>query len=494
MTCAEASIEHVRALERAWIRDRALSGELLDDVVRSTYGYALRLGASARLWTRQGESVDVEALFAPYRAALCDLMRDLSDDGWSYPDSPAMHGTGTLAWCGTWHRRTLVERYPEVASLLSRAIRAIYRAYPSYDEFSLQDALRHKRLVLALGGGGGTGYAHLCLFQWLEELGLTPSLITGTSFGALLGYMRALQERYDAAMTMLNLPGLWRITRSMHPCFGTGTHGLMGLCRIDFGSVCEGVLRSTGWIQPPSFSELRIPFACVTTGIVNTAGIGDILAPDRAGLLSGLWRITQLTWHKAIRHAAQVAALISSRESVVPVAFGFDRHSAGMCAIDGVAFSTLVPGVFSYEIPREHYRSRDIVNALFEREHLYRLTDGGLSSNVPVRTARQAVDAGRISTSNAWILGLDVFAPQARDGLFYPLQQIANANALEDARAADVFVRLKYLLSPMELAPSLSRLRWLNARFRKAFQTEMRVLEYAMAPLAPLPALDLWGF
>ena len=36
MTCAEASIEHVRALERAWIRDRALSGELLDDVVRST--------------------------------------------------------------------------------------------------------------------------------------------------------------------------------------------------------------------------------------------------------------------------------------------------------------------------------------------------------------------------------------------------------------------------------------------------------------------------
>ncbi len=143
---------------------------------------------------------------------------------------------------------------------------------------------------------------------------------------------------------------------------------------------------------------------------------------------------------------------------------------------------------------REHYRSRDIVNALFEREHLYRLTDGGLSSNVPVRTARQAVDAGRISTSNAWILGLDVFAPQARDGLFYPLQQIANANALEDARAADVFVRLKYLLSPMELAPSLSRLRWLNARFRKAFQTEMRVLEYAMAPLAPLPALDLMGF
>ena len=185
MTCAEASIEHVRALERAWIRDRALSGELLDDVVRSTYGYALRLGASARLWTRQGESVDVEALFAPYRAALCDLMRDLSDDGWSYPDSPAMHGTGTLAWCGTWHRRTLVERYPEVASLLSRAIRAIYRAYPSYDEFSLQDALRHKRLVLALGGGGGTGYARLCLFQWLEELGLTPSLITG-SLAAIL--------------------------------------------------------------------------------------------------------------------------------------------------------------------------------------------------------------------------------------------------------------------------------------------------------------------
>ncbi|MDQ6967189.1 MAG: patatin-like phospholipase family protein [Mariprofundaceae bacterium] len=47
--------------------------------------------------------------------------------------------------------------------------------------------------VLALGGGGGRGLAHLGVLQVLEEHGLKPDAIVGTSIGALFGSMYALE-------------------------------------------------------------------------------------------------------------------------------------------------------------------------------------------------------------------------------------------------------------------------------------------------------------
>lgn len=52
---------------------------------------------------------------------------------------------------------------------------------------------RHHGFVLALGGGGGRGLAHLGVLQALEEHMLRPSAIVGTSIGALFGAMFALE-------------------------------------------------------------------------------------------------------------------------------------------------------------------------------------------------------------------------------------------------------------------------------------------------------------
>jgi len=39
---------------------------------------------------------------------------------------------------------------------------------------------------LALGGGGARGFAHIGVLQGLEELGIRPDIITGSSMGALV--------------------------------------------------------------------------------------------------------------------------------------------------------------------------------------------------------------------------------------------------------------------------------------------------------------------
>lgn len=50
---------------------------------------------------------------------------------------------------------------------------------------------RSDGFVLALGGGGGRGLAHLGVLEVLEEHDLQPSAIVGTSIGALFGAMYA---------------------------------------------------------------------------------------------------------------------------------------------------------------------------------------------------------------------------------------------------------------------------------------------------------------
>ena len=55
----------------------------------------------------------------------------------------------------------------------------------------------YKGLVLALAGGGGRGLAHLGAIKALEENGLRPDAIVGTSIGALFGAMYALNPDAD---------------------------------------------------------------------------------------------------------------------------------------------------------------------------------------------------------------------------------------------------------------------------------------------------------
>lgn len=46
---------------------------------------------------------------------------------------------------------------------------------------------RKKRIGLALGGGGARGLAHIHILETLDELGIVPHAISGTSSGKRIG-------------------------------------------------------------------------------------------------------------------------------------------------------------------------------------------------------------------------------------------------------------------------------------------------------------------
>src|SRR5439155_6705829 len=62
---------------------------------------------------------------------------------------------------------------------------------------TIDHELRHKSLVLVAGGGGGTGYVYIGVMSLLDEYGLKPRLLVGTSIGAVLALFRSRLPRFD---------------------------------------------------------------------------------------------------------------------------------------------------------------------------------------------------------------------------------------------------------------------------------------------------------
>ena len=169
------------------MRDRALSREVIDERVRSAYEMALRLGGMRQVPGRDGQQVDLTQFLEPFRQELSEFMVAMAVRKPEFMQD-ALNGVGTLAWAGKWRRAPIVEGYAKVRELLDQAFATLEQQCPAIDLNALQAILCQKRLVLALGGGGGTGYVHLSLFQWLDELKIKPDLMTGTSIGSLLGF------------------------------------------------------------------------------------------------------------------------------------------------------------------------------------------------------------------------------------------------------------------------------------------------------------------
>ncbi len=46
---------------------------------------------------------------------------------------------------------------------------------------------KHRKIGLALGGGGARGFAHIGVIKVLEKEKITPDIIVGTSIGSVVG-------------------------------------------------------------------------------------------------------------------------------------------------------------------------------------------------------------------------------------------------------------------------------------------------------------------
>ena len=296
------------------------------------------------------------------------------------------------------------------------------------------------------------GYAYLGVFQALEERGLRPALMSGSSIGAVVSAFRCRQESFDSKVVADVVKDLtW--TQLFRPISTEARYGLPAPLRL---YIREGIgrhfLRPDG--QPMRVNDLAIPLLVTIAGIrqgetphapewyEHRLDLDGGPLPTKLGLntarrlITGLWR----TLADFIEHPERLRSLVVGAE---PGTGEFDL-------LDAIGFSSAVPAVIHYDILREDPRMERLLDELFDRLSISRLIDGGLSDNVPARAAWQAVQSGRIQSRNALIVALDAFAPKLTSPLWIPIQRLAQANVRRNLRYAHMVQTFTRTLSPLE--------------------------------------------
>lgn len=125
------------------------------------------------------------------------------------------------------------------------------------------------RIGLALGGGGARGLAHVLMIEALEELGIVPTAIAGTSIGAIYGAALAsgLSAAHIRAHTEEILSQRLDLVRQLFLSRAESVQRLFNLVPIrpallNPETLLDYVLPSR---VPSDFSALKIPLAVVAT-------------------------------------------------------------------------------------------------------------------------------------------------------------------------------------------------------------------------------------
>lgn len=114
--------------------------------------------------------------------------------------------------------------------------------------------MKNKKIGLCLSGGGSRGFAHLGALQAMDELGIKPSMISGSSAGALVAAIYAQGVSPKEAFEYLSKINLFRSLR-----FAFNKFGLFELNKA------ASALKTL--VPHNSFEGLKIPIAVCTTNI-----------------------------------------------------------------------------------------------------------------------------------------------------------------------------------------------------------------------------------
>jgi NTE family protein len=149
-----------------------------------------------------------------------------------------------------------------------------------------------KTLALALGAGGARGLSHVAVFEALDELGVKPVAIAGSSIGALAGAiygagMSGKEIRHYIIELAHNRGEVWR--RAMQSRAGT----VGGMFNGDFSSAVQldpekllgQFLRDP---VPDDFGALKIPLTVVASDLYARRAVTFGAGPLRPALAASI--------------------------------------------------------------------------------------------------------------------------------------------------------------------------------------------------------------
>lgn len=440
----------LKRLEAALIRSHLQHADVLPQADYDLLRYALVLGrlqafapgAAGPADAARARRAEVRVVEAPVAALREQLL------GWLY---------GPLR-----EQRNLLLRLAQVRQQITQVREAVRVARAAVlaahaDDFSadeLDAELCHKVLVLAPGGGGGSGFVYIGLVARLREAGIAPSYIVGASIGALLGGLIARDRVPDVEGLLAWGKGLKVRHIFTRPKIG-GALSLPGLVRLHLRGMDKMLRHPDG--SPLLIKDMAIPYDAMIAGVKLSAYRN---LPELSDRRPHLLRVPMLIAERMLQLLTYFSPQVAQE-----LVLGRDEETRELRVVDAIGLSSAIPGVLQYAPWHEHAPSMDILARLRERHGLSAFMDGGTVANVPARAAWEGVESGRIGTRNAFYLALDCFHPQwsAGHAWLIPVTQAIQAQLPAQRPYYDWLVRFQPTPSPVNLLPS-------DEVFDKAFQ------------------------
>jgi NTE family protein len=137
--------------------------------------------------------------------------------------------------------------------------------------------VRQPTVALALGGGGARGLAHIPMLEVLDERGIKPTIIAGTSIGAIIGaaYASGIPAKHIAAHAEMVLRQRFDLVRQIFSARAQPMQRIMNLIQLKSAVLKPDVLLDL--LMPPrvarDFADLAIPMKIITTDIHTYQGV-----------------------------------------------------------------------------------------------------------------------------------------------------------------------------------------------------------------------------
>jgi NTE family protein len=197
---------------------------------------------------------------------------------------------------------------------------------------------RPKRVGLVMGGGAARGVSHVGVLQALEENGIYPAVIAGTSVGALVGGL------YAAGVSSMRLAALVReikwldlVSVRLPSINWTDPARTIPMGLVDLDKMMEWIDQVVG--GPVDIQQLNIPFAAVATDLLT----GEVVVMNEGPL------------SEAIRASCSVPGVFTP------------YHRNGRLLVDGVVVNNL-PVSVAQDLGADYVMAVDLLPLIGDKE------------------------------------------------------------------------------------------------------------------------------
>jgi len=345
---------------------------------------------------------------------------------------------------------------------------------------AIDKELREKALVLVMGGGGGTAYVYLGAMSLLDEYGLQPRLLVGTSMGSVLALFRSRTPRFEQDEVVGIVRSLsWR--KLFRTLSTENRYGVPAALRLFLRS---GIGRYFGvdsrGSEGPRLKDLPIKTIIAVSGIRKGKLPHPLEFYEKLISSSPRWLLNPMIlpqWFSA------VAEFTARPDILTRVHLGADEGTEDFDALDAAGFSSALPGVIHYDVLRDDPRMHSLLTQYMGDKGIARFIDGGLVDNLPARAAWRAVHKGEIGTRNAFILALNGFSMKLSTPLWLMLERLAELNVSRNRPWAHLVRDFPRTLSPLTIVPTVEQLLEAVQLGRAALAWEMQLIARMLSPL-----------